>query len=412
MAAPDLNPVGADVAEILTGLGQFVDRVVLPLEDAHAALLAEPRRVFDANGAYTPEVQSLMRTVRLEAAEAGYYTMMVPEELGGGGQGAIVNFSVWEYLHHRYGPARLLPYLAVSHWSTGPSPLLLAMSDQLREELWTAIASGRSTLCFALSEPDAGSDALAITTRARHDGDQWVLTGTKQWITNSPYAEYAIVFALTGDKKESSRGVPITAFVVPTASPGFQVDSIIRLFGDLGGNEAIISLNEVHVPERNVLGMEGRGLDLALGSVNLGRMYNAGRCVGLARWALEQATEYALQRKAFGQPISDYQGVSFQLADSAIEIYAAKSMSLDCAARLERGAPAIREVSMVKAYTTEMCCRVYDRCMQVLGGMGLTQETRLYEGWQQARVVRIADGSAEIMRRNIARALFKGDVSF
>jgi acyl-CoA dehydrogenase len=141
-------------------------------------------------------------------------------------------------------------------------------------------------------------------------------------------------------------------------------------------------------------------------------MYNAGRCVGLARWALETATDYAKERTTFGKPISEYQGVSFQLADSAIEIYAARTMAMDCAARLERGERAVREVNMVKAYSTEMCSRVHDRCMQVLGGMGLTREARLYEGWQQSRIVRIADGSAEIMRRNIARALFKGDVGF
>jgi acyl-CoA dehydrogenase len=141
-------------------------------------------------------------------------------------------------------------------------------------------------------------------------------------------------------------------------------------------------------------------------------MYNAGRCVGLARWALEQATEYARERRAFGRPIADYQGVSFMLADSAMDIYATKSMALDCARRLEQGELPLRDMAILKAYSTEMCFRVFDRCMQVLGAMGLTNETRLYDGWHQARSIRVADGSGEIMRRNVARHLLKGEIQF
>jgi acyl-CoA dehydrogenase len=141
-------------------------------------------------------------------------------------------------------------------------------------------------------------------------------------------------------------------------------------------------------------------------------MYNAGRCVGLARWALEQATEYASNRRTFGEPISQYQGVSFMLAESAMEVYATKTMAMDCAGRLERGETPLRDMAILKAFSTEMCFRVFDRCMQVLGGMGLTNETRLYDGWHQARAVRVADGSGEIMRRNIARYLLKGDLNF
>jgi acyl-CoA dehydrogenase len=141
-------------------------------------------------------------------------------------------------------------------------------------------------------------------------------------------------------------------------------------------------------------------------------MYNASRSVGLARWALELAVEYAKARKSFGHPIADYQGVSFQLAESAMEIYAAKTMALDCARRLEAGDTAGRERAMVKAYSTEMCFRVYDRCMQVHGGMGLTNDVRLYDGWHQSRAIRIADGSGEIMRRNVARALLSANTDF
>jgi acyl-CoA dehydrogenase len=154
-----------------------------------------------------------------------------------------------------------------------------------------------------------------------------------------------------------------------------------------------------------LVGRLNEGFKLALGGVTAGRMYNAGRCVGLSRWALEKSCEYTSQRSAFGKTIDQYQGVSFQLADSAIEIYAADAMSRSCAQLIDRGHKATNEVAMVKVFTTELGCRVYDRCMQVHGGMGITNDVKLYDGWQQARIVRIADGSAEIMRRNIAASL-------
>jgi acyl-CoA dehydrogenase len=191
-------------------------------------------------------------------------------------------------------------------------------------------------------------------------------------------------------------------------SPGLNVDSVIKLFGSIGGDEGIVSFNEVRVPSAALVGKLHYGFNLALEGVSTGRIYNAGRCVGLARWALDKASDYSKQRVAFGKPIAEYQGVAFQLADSAVDIYAADTMSRDCAHRIDAGARAVNELAMVKLFTTEMCSRVYERCMQVHGGMGLTNDTKLYDGWHQARFVRIADGSAEIMRRNIATAVLKG----
>jgi acyl-CoA dehydrogenase len=404
--------VEADTEAILNGLGTFVDHEILPIEEEHHAFLDDPRQVYDAAGGYSQPMQDLMRRARIAAASAGYYNMCVPTELGGGGQGPALHYAVWEYLSHRYGPARVLPYQVFSHWAFGPSALWLGASSQLKAKVLDEVISGQATTCFALSEPDAGSDAWSMTTRAERDGDEWVISGIKQWISNSPIANYAIVFAVTNHELQQQRAGGISAFVVPTTSPGYRVDSVIKLFGDIGGNEAILSFDGVRVPVENLLGDVDRGFTLVLAGVSAGRMYNAGYNVGLARWALERATEYAKDRRTFGHPISEYQGVSFMLADCAIDIYAAKTMSVDCAARMERGEAAIREMNMIKAFTTEMCCRVYDRCMQVHGGMGLTNELRLYDGWHYARIARIADGSAEIMRRNIARALLKGDVGF
>jgi acyl-CoA dehydrogenase len=350
--------------------------------------------------------------VRVASAEAGYYTMFCPEAIGGGGLGPLASYETWEFLHHRYGPGRLLPYVVIAHWTNGPSYLLEHLTDELRQQVLDELMSGTKTTCFAMSEPDAGSDAWAMTTRAVRDGDWWVINGTKQWISNSPYADYALLFAVTDTALAAEHRGGISCFLVPTDTPGFAVDSVIKLFGHSGGNEGILSFTDVRIPAANLVGEVGGGFDLAVGGVSLGRMYNAGRSVGLARWAVEQTTEYAKLRSTFGHRLAEYQGVTFQLADSAIEIYAAKSMALDCARRLESGTPASREMAMVKAYTTEMCFRVYDRCMQIHGGMGLTNELRLHDGWHQARIVRIADGSGEVMRRNVARALLRGDVRF
>jgi acyl-CoA dehydrogenase len=398
--------------DLLQGLSAFVDQEVISLEKQHRDHLEDPTWAYDQSGAYSEQLQSLMRTVRMKSAAAGYYSALCPTEIGGGGLGPVANVTMWEFIFHRYGPGRILPYQALAHWATGPSFLLTEITPSLRDQVLDRIMTGEATTCFAMSEPEAGSDAWSMSTRAVRDGDFFVLNGTKQWITNSPYAAFATVFAVTDEDLRRERKGGISCFLVPTDAVGFSVDSVIKMFGQPGGTEAIISFRDVRVPADSVIGTLHRGFDLALGGVSLGRMYNAGRCIGLARWALEQATAYAKERRSFGRPIADYQGVSFMLADSAMDVYATKSMALDCARRLEQGKLPLRDMAIVKAYSTEMCFRVYDRCMQVLGGMGLANETRLYDGWHQARAVRIADGSSEIMRRNVASYLLKGETQF
>ena len=398
--------------DVMQGLSGFIDREVVPLEEKHREHLDDPAWAYGPNGGYSEALQELMRTVRMKSAAAGDYPVLCPTDIGGGGLGPVANVSLWEFIYHRYGPGRILPYQALAHWTSGPSFLFGEMTPRLREQVLDRILNGEATTCFAMSEPEAGSDAWSMTTRAVRDGDFFVLNGTKQWISNSPYAKFATVFAVTDEDLRRDRKGGISCFLVPTDAPGFSIDSVIKLFGHAGGNEAIISFRDVRVPADSVIGRLDHGFDLALGGVSLGRMYNAGRCVGLARWALEQATAYARERRTFGRPIADYQGVSFMLAESAMDIYATKSMALDCARRLEQGELPLRDMAILKAYSTEMCFQVFDRCMQVLGGMGLTNEARLYDGWHQARSIRVADGSGEIMRRNIASRLLKGEIQF
>ncbi|HEX5407129.1 MAG TPA: acyl-CoA dehydrogenase [Pseudonocardiaceae bacterium] len=394
---------------ILDALTSFVDDTVVPMESANAHLLAGANGPYGPNGSYSPAVLDLMRTVRESSADLGYYTLFAPESVGGGGLGAEDLFLVWERLHERYGPKRILPYETVAHWTSGPSFLLGHLSAELPSSIHESIMAGTRTTCFAMSEPDAGSDVMSMSTAAKPDGDGWRISGTKQWISNAHHADWVFVFVATGGKRGERGHDQISCLLVPTDSVGFNRDGVIRLFGDTGGNEAILSFDNVYVGAEHVVGDVGRGFELALEGVAQGKLYNAGRCVGLARWAIETALNYARDRRTFGRPILDYQGVSFQLADCVIEYYAARSMALDCARKMDDGAKAILELAAVKAYATEMCFNVYDRCMQVLGGMGITNDTKLYDGWHLARTVRIADGTAEIMRRTIVNRLQRGE---
>jgi acyl-CoA dehydrogenase len=401
-------PIDPQIQDVLDGLSDFVDAVVLPLEEKHAAVLDDPRRAHAESGAYSSEVRALLQTVRERSAEAGYYAMFVPESVGGGGLGPVALYETWRHLHARYGPGRILPYAAVGHWSYAPSTLCTHLTEAAAARLMPEFMAGTTTGCFGMSEPDAGSDLWAMRTAARRVEGGWRITGTKQWITNSPEADWVFVWAVTDPGLQRTRKGGISCFLLPASTLGFALDSVITLFGQVGGHEGIISFDDAFVSDEALVGELHQGFALALEGVSTGRLYNAGRCVGLADWALRRAAGYATERKAFGRAIGEYQGVGFQLADSAVEIYAADSMSRRTAELVESGAVAHHEVAMTKVFTTEMCSRVYERTMQVHGGMGLTTEMRLYDGWHQARLTRIADGSAEILRRNIARGVLHG----
>ena len=401
-----------NVDDLLDGMCAFVDRYVMPLEKANETLIADPRRRYSEDGSYSPEMRALKRDVRMRAAEAGFFTMCVPKALGGSGQGPLLHFLSWERLYHRYGMVNHLPYETLSHWSRGPSHIFAQASASLKDRVLPGLMSGQKSICFSLSEPDAGSDPWNMRTVATPVDGGWVIDGTKQWSTNGPTADYALVFAITNKEVAASRRGGVTAFLVDSSSDGYRVDSTLKLFGAVGGDEAIISLNSVFVTPDQVVGHVDDGFTLALSGISLGRMFNAGRAVGMSRWAIELAVKYAKERVTFGNPLSEYQGIQFIIADAATKIYAARSIALDCARKLESGHAVRKELAMVKAFTTESSFEVIDACMQVLGGMGLTNEVGLYEAWHNARISRIADGSGEIMRRTIAKKIFQGNFDF
>lgn len=401
-----MTGVGTDdrLADVVAGLRSFLKTEVVPRHEA-GGLLADPRGFYGPDGRFTPEVLALMKEVRQASAEAGYYTMLVPESVGGAGLGFEALFRCWEAIFRTCGTEHWLGYQALAHWARGPGRLLAAMSPAVREELAPGLMGGILTICFAMSEPDAGSDIWAMRTEAHPSGDGWVIDGTKQWITNSPYADHAVVFAVTDRAALTARRGGITAFVVPADHPGFSVDSLLPMFGQSGADEAIVSFTGCAVPASHVVGEVHGGLQLAMAGVSEGRMYNAARAVGLARWALAKAVDYAESRVTFGKPIIENQGVSFPLAESAMEVHAARLTGLDCAMALDRGEADRVRVSMAKAFCTEASLRAIDRAVQVHGGMGFTNEVGLAEAWQQVRRICIADGSAEMMRRQIAKGL-------
>ena len=403
----DIDPDTRAIAEAVL---RFIEREVVPLEAMHHAVLGNERTLFQADGRYVPQALALRRQVRIRSAELGYYNLFGDEKLGGAGQGAQVMAHVQEAINHRFGPGRPLIQTVVlpSPFTNGLSPVLRHLDPAVFERYREGITSGAETLCFALSEPDAGSDVFAMKTRAVRDGDHWVLNGTKQWITNSPYADHAMVFALTDPEAAAQHKGGVTGFFVDTRSAGFSVPRLINTVGHLGGDTGVVVLDGVRVPDDHRLGAVGRGLAVAMDGVNAGRMGMAASCLGLARWALDQAVEYAKVRKTSGVPIAEHQAVQFMLAECAMDIYAAKSMIQNCAWRIDQGEPATAQVSMVKAFSTEMLSRVMDRSIQVHGAMGLTNELRIEEGYRFARVMRIPDGTAEIQRRTIARQLLAG----
>jgi acyl-CoA dehydrogenase len=401
-----------EIVAVGDALIKFIDREVVPIEEANRELLSSERTIFNADGRYCDEVLALRSKIRMRSAELGFYSLFAPASLGGEEMGAVAAITIQSMLHEHIGPGRHLihPVVLPSPFTNGLTPVLASLEPCVFAAYREKIASGEETLCFALSEPDAGSDVYGMKTRAVRDGDEWVITGTKQWITNSPYADYAMVFAISDPELCKRRAGGITGFFVDTRAPGFKVPRVISVMGHLGSDIGIVTLDEVRVRDDHRLGAEGKGLSVAIKGVNKGRVGMAGQCVGLARWALKQAVEYSKQRQTFGKPIAEHQAVQFMLAESAIDIYAAKSMLQNCAWRIDQQLPVEGEISMVKAYSTEMLNRVMDRCIQVHGGMGLTNEVRLEEGYRFARSMRIPDGTTEIQKRTIARRVLNGEL--
>jgi acyl-CoA dehydrogenase len=409
-------PSGLDLSDdtlaVLEGLRSFIKVEVEPRFKKLENTLFDPMLTYGTDGRYVKEVMAARREIRLASVEAGYYLLFVPEKLGGAGMDAATLYAVWEDLYHGHGMQGFpLFYDTVSHWATGPSQLFVHARPEMLAGGFKELMSGEKTMCFALSETDAGSDLWGMRTTAVRDGSRWRINGTKQWMTNGPYAEYALVFAVTDPVQVAARKGGITAFLVPADAKGYEVAGLIKLYGHHGSNEAIVSFADVVVDDSARLGEIGEGLAIALSGTTLGRVYNSARAVGMARWAIEQAVEYALNRETFGHRILDYQAVSFPLAESATEILAAHVLGLHTARLVDQGKNAVKEAAMMKNYSISVAVRAIDRAVQTMGGIGITNDSLLSLAWQELRAVLIADGSAEMLNRLIVGRLARGDVA-
>lgn len=403
----DVGP--EELSSLIDAIIRFVETRVLTRESELG--LERPADAHTAAGGFTEAVIEARRDIRIESAEAGFYTLFGSPELGGGGLGATAAVQVQEALNRRFGPPRPLLHDVVipSPFTNGLTPVLEFLPEATRARYLDDIAEGRATLCFGLSEPDAGSDAFAIQSRAvRRDG-RWSITGRKVWITNSPYADHALIFAVTDPDQARAREGGITGFFVSTAAPGFEVRPMGGMMGNPGSDLGELTLNDVRVDDDHVLGEVGSGLKIALHGIDRGRLSMASSCVGQALWALDLATDYANERVTFGRAIGDHQAIQMLLADAAMDIFAAKGMVAQTAERIDDGQPAVMEICMSKAYATEMLFRVADRAIQVHGAIGLTNEFGIERLLRHARIMRTPDGTGEIQRRTVARRLLDGD---
>ena len=406
--------IAFDIPEEITRIGDAIEtfcrREVIARHETHHADLNDQRRLYREDGRLADAAIAQIRAVRQASAKAGFYNVSVPEDLGGAGLGLLAYYVLIERVYRLCGAHNWLCDFVVSHWAFGPSPVLSQVTAEARERILQPMLRGESSMCFGMSEPGAGSDAQMIRTRATPEGDGWRITGRKIWTTHIPIANYVIVFAVTEPERAARKAGGISAFLVPTDAPGLQVESIIRMHGHIGGNEGISVFEDVRVEPWQLVGTLHDGFKIGLFGVSMGRIYNSARAVGLARWAIEMAVEYAKQRQAFGHPIAEYQGVSFPLADAATEIHAAHLMGLNAANLLDRGERAIKELSMTKSYSVQAATRAVDRAIQTHGAMGFTNELGLTEAYARVRQANVADGTNEILARTIAQRLFKGDL--
>jgi acyl-CoA dehydrogenase len=405
-----------DIKEVIAAIEKFIDLEIEPIRTKYKKQLENQRYFYNEDGALSEEIIAAMREVRMKSAEAGFYNMFGDPELGGNGDdfGPVSVALIHEALKKKYGMDPLVAEIIPKGlFTNGLSPVLLGLQPEVREEILPGVASGATQLCFALSEPDAGSDVWAMKTKAVKDGDYWVINGTKQWISHAPHADYTMVFAITDPELAAKRKGGISCFLVPIDGETVMCTSTIAILGDLGGETGILSFENARVPEKNIVGELHNGFGKALHGVDIGRVVMASNCVGVAQWALNKALDYANERKTFGSTIGNHQAIQMMLADCAMEIYAARNMLLHCAWKMENQEKLpLKEISMIKAYCTEMVQRVIDRCMQIHGGMGLTNELGLEKVWRWARSQRVPDGTTEIQKRTIARRLLTGDRSF
>ena len=371
---------------IVDTVRSFTERELFPHEEQVEKL-----------GEVPPE---LVQQIKKRSIDAGLYAANMPADLGGGG---LDSFGV-TLVDREFGAASYALHYIVAR----PSNILRACTgDQIDEYLIPTI-TGERVDCMAMSEPDAGSDVRGMKCSAVRDGDDYVINGTKHFISHADLADYVILFAASGEE-QTSRGPKklITGFLVDFDTPGCDVVDGYNCVSNRGYHNMIINFDECRVPASKILGQEHRGFDAANEWLGSTRLQVAAVCVGRARRALRIATEWAATRVQFGQQIGKFQGVSFKLADMQTRLDAAELLTLRAAWRDANATATDSDMAIAKVFASEMCQFVTDEAIQILGGMGLMDELPLERMWRDTRVDRIWDGTSEIQRHIISRAMLR-----
>ena len=345
--------------------------------------------------------EELLRELKAKAIAAGLYAANMPTEVGGAGLDAVS----WILYEKELGyTGYALQYSCVAR----PSNILLACTGEQRERYLLPAVRGERVDCLAMTEPGAGSDLRGMKTTALRKGDDFILNGTKHFISHADHADFVIVFAATGEEDSARhKRKLITAFLVDMGTPGFQVRPGYRNVSHRGYTNSILEFNDCRIPQSAVLGAVHQGFEVANTWLGATRLQVAATCLGRAERALEAAKQWSVQRVQFGQPIGRFQWISFKLADMAVELRAAELLTLEAAWKLEHKIATDMDMAIAKLKASEMLAMVSDEALQIHGGMGLMSELPLERIWRDARIERIWDGTSEIQRHIISRALLR-----
>lgn len=376
------------------------------LSEEHIAIREAVRDVCTAkvapNAAAADETSEFPQASYEALRASDFHAPHIPAEYGGAGADALATAIVIEEVARACASSSLIP--AVN--KLGTMPLLLAGSDELKKRYLGPVASGEGMFSYCLSEPEAGSDAAAMTTKAQRDGDHWILNGVKRWITNAGVSDYYTVFAVT-EPGIGARGV--SAFVVEKADPGVSFGAPERKLGIKGSPTREVYLDAVRIPADRIIGAPGTGFATAMKTLDHTRVTIAAQALGIAQGALDAGLEYVKERKQFGKPIADFQGIQFMLADMGMKLTAARELTYSAAARSERGdADLTYYGAAAKCFASDVAMQVTTDAVQLLGGYGYTKDFPLERMMRDAKITQIYEGTNQVQRIVMARQLLKG----
>ena len=383
MKAPSARPAisVSELNEFRRSLRRFVERELMPFE----------RRAMSAADRVA---------IQRKTKDAGFWLLAVPEELGGQGLGLSGMAVFW----HEISRTTAVPARDHSLFGPVPGPILLSLTGAQKQRYLDPVLAGQKVTCFAQTEPDAGADPASMRTRAERKGPDYVINGVKRFITDADKADFAQLMVVT-DQAKGARG-GISCFLVDMDRPGVRISAKHQTM--MRDAPCEIVFDNVHVPAENRVGEEGQGFAAAQRWLNEGRIRHGARACGVAERCLDMALDYAKQRKTFGEPLAERQGVQWILADCFTELHATKLMVRDAAAKLDAGEDVRAETFMVKIYGDEMGFRVADRCLQLHGGIGLTTELPLEKLWRDQRSFMITEGPTEVLRTALAKLILRG----